>query len=551
MCGMAPCLWHNAAGLTVGQPVAHHRQDPILSEQLHQKLQALAAAKGITCLANINHGIEKESLRVDPDGHLALTAHPESLGSALTHPCITTDFSEAQLEFITPVFQQPADSLRCLEEIHTWAYMQMPREELLWTSSMPCIIGKDHEIPLAYYGSSNIGQMKTLYRKGLGYRYGRTMQTISGIHYNFSVCDDFWQLFRDQREPGSELQDFKTRQYLALIRNFRRHSWLLLYLFGASPALCKSFVSGNHEHGLEEFDEHSLYAPFGTSLRMGDLGYTSEAQRDLYISYNTLEEYAQGLLDAIQIPYPPYDSFHTEDGSPAQLSTSILQIENEFYSTVRPKRVTSGGIRPVRMLREEGVEYVEVRLLDLNPFLAVGIDEEQMRFLNAFLLFCLLQDSPAGNRDEDNEIHANLQAVVRQGRDPALQLHRQGESIKLRDWAGATLREVQQVAALLDQVSDTSVHVAATAAQEAKVQDAALTPSARVLERMRELKTGYFRFAMNQSLANSDYFRAKTLSLDRLEEFRKMTTQSVSDQQSMEAADTLEFSSYLAQINNS
>ncbi|HHX81592.1 MAG TPA: glutamate--cysteine ligase [Pseudomonadaceae bacterium] len=518
---------------------------------MHQKLQALAAAKGISCLANISHGIEKESLRVDPEGHLALSVHPQSLGSALTHPCITTDFSEAQLEFITPVYHQPADSLRCLEEIHTWTYMQMSREELLWTSSMPCIIGEDHEIPLAYYGSSNIGQLKTLYRKGLGYRYGRTMQTISGIHYNFSVCDDFWQLFRDQREPGSELQDFKTRQYLALIRNFRRHSWLLLYLFGASPALCKSFVSSNHEHGLEEFDEHSLYAPFGTSLRMGDLGYTSEAQRDLYISYNTLEEYAQGLLDAIQIPYAPYDNFHTEDGSPAQLSTSILQIENEFYSTVRPKRVTSGGIRPVRMLREKGVEYVEVRLLDLNPFLAVGIDEEQMRFLNAFLLFCLLRESPPGNRDEDNEIHANLQAVVRQGRDPALDLQCQGESVKLRGWAAAALREVQQVATLLDQVSNTSVHVAATAAQEAKVDDAALTPSARVLQRMRELKTGYFRFAMNQSLANSDYFRAKSLSAERLEEFRKMTTQSVSDQQTMEAADILGFPAYLAQINNS
>jgi glutamate--cysteine ligase len=203
------------------------------------------------------------------------------------------------------------------------------------------------------------------------------------------------------------------------------------------------------------------------------------------------------------------------------------------------------------MLREKGVEYIEVRLLDLNPFLAVGIDEEQMRFLNAFLVFCLLRSSPAGNREEDNEIHANLQAVVRQGRDPALKLQCQGKALKLRDWADEIMREVQKIAALLDRISNTEVHVAATAAQQAKVHDAALTPSARVLQRMQELKTSYFRFAMNQSLANSDYFRARTLSADRLAEFRKMTEQSIRDQQSIEATDTLDFASFLAQVNNS
>src|SRR5690606_22009630 len=150
----------------------------------------------------------------------------------------------------------------------------------------------------------------------------------SGIHYNFSLCDSFWELFREQLGFDGELQDFKTVQYFALIRNFRRYSWLLLYLFGASPALCKSFVKQGHVHGLEEYDEHSLYAPYGTSLRMGDLGYTSEAQRSLYISYNSLEEYAQGLLKAIQIPYAPYANYRTNDGSPAQLNSSILQIEN-------------------------------------------------------------------------------------------------------------------------------------------------------------------------------------------------------------------------------
>lgn len=549
-CGTSISLWHNAAGLTTGQPLPTNRE-PVLSDQLHQKLHALAKARDISCLANISHGIEKESLRVDPTGHLALTPHPAGLGSALTHPCITTDFSEALMEFITPVFKDPADSLRCLEEIHTWTYTQLPREEFLWISSMPCIIGADHEIPLAQYGRSNIGQLKTLYRKGLGFRYGRTMQTISGIHYNFSLCEKFWELFREQLGSNASLQDFKTEQYFALIRNFRRHSWLLLYLFGASPALCKSFIAKGQPHGLEEYDAYSLHAPYGTSLRMGDLGYTSEAQRGLHISYNSLEEYAKGLLDAIQIPYEPYARFRTEDGSHAQLNTSILQIENEFYSTIRPKRVSKGGTRPVRMLREKGVEYIEVRLLDLNPFLAVGIDEEQIRFLNAFLVFCLLRSSPPGSRGEGDEIHSNLQAVVRQGRAPGLQLYCQGNARSMREWATEILREVGEIATLLDELSNSTLHAAATAAQVAKVEDSSLTPSARVLQRMRETKTSYFRFALNQSLANSDYFRSRTLSDARIAAFRDMTEQSLREQAEIEAADKVDFDTYLAQVNNS
>src|SRR5690606_37423443 len=167
----------------------------LLSEQLKRHLHQLQQAPGIECLANINHGLEKESLRIDSAGHLALTPHPAGLGAALTHPSITTDFSEALMEFITPVFQRPEDSLAYLNDIHSFTYTQLDREELLWTSSMPCVLGNDDDIPLAQYGSSNSGLLKTLYRKGLGFRYGRTMQTIAGIHYNFSLPDDFWTLY--------------------------------------------------------------------------------------------------------------------------------------------------------------------------------------------------------------------------------------------------------------------------------------------------------------------------------------------------------------------
>ncbi len=522
-----------------------------MSDQITRIVDRLWQSPGSSCLSSINHGVEKESLRIDPSGHIALTPHPAGLGSALTHPGITTDFSEALMEFITPIFHKPEDSVAYLSDILSFISTQLPREELLWTSSMPCIIGKEEEIPLAQYGSSNSGRLKTLYRKGLGFRYGRTMQTIAGIHFNFSLPEAFWPLYHGLLGSTQSLGDFKTDQYFALIRNFRRHSWLLIYLFGASPALCRSFVKNNPNHGLESYDDSSLYTPYGTSLRMGDLGYTSKAQAGLFISYNSLNQYADGLLKAIKTPYPPYANFATADGSPAQINSNVLQIENEFYSTIRPKRITPSGKRPVHMLRAKGVEYIEVRCIDQNPFMPVGIDAETMTFLNAFLVFSLLRNSPPSDREECQEIDANLKAVVRKGRDPALLLSRRGAAISLKDWASAILGEVQEVATLLDAINGNGQSTAATRAQVAKVADSTLTPSAQVLQRMRELKTSYFRFAMNQSLANSDYFRGQTLTAPVREGLVRMSAESVQEQTAMEQGDTMDFATYVKRLNES
>ena len=478
-----------------------------------------------------------------------MTPHPAGLGSPLTHPSITTDFSEALLEFITPVFTDPAASLAYLADLHTFLFTQMDREELIWTSSMPCVLDDDSKIPLARYGYSNIGKLKTLYRLGLSFRYGRAMQTIAGIHFNFSLPDGFWSMYRDLLGSELSLQDLKTGQYFNLIRNFRRYSWLLLYLFGASPAVCKSFVRNNPNHGLEEYDAHSLYMPHGTCLRMGDLGYTSVAQKSLYVSYNNLDEYVRDLTRAIRTPYPPYSKFAPENGHFKQINDSVLQIENEFYSTVRPKRNSDSGLRPVKVLKEEGVEYIEVRCLDLNPFLPVGIDEEEIRFLSSFLLFCLLRNSPPTDKDEAREIDVNLKTVVNRGREPGLALVQRGEAVSLQDWAGEILQEVRDIATLLDDVHQHGLHTAATDAQVAKVEDSNLTPSAKVLHRMDELRTPYFTFAMNQSLANSDYFRSLTLDEKIMVTFREMAEKSDADRIAIEHADDVDFETFLERAN--
>lgn len=522
-----------------------------MSEQLKRRLGQLTGSSNTDSLRDIGHGIEKESLRIDPQGHIAQTAHPTGLGSPLTHPSITTDFSEALLEFITPVYQSPASSLEYLTKLHTFLFTQMDREELLWTSSMPCVLDDDDKIPLAQYGTSNIGKLKTLYRSGLSYRYGRSMQTIAGIHFNFSLPDSFWTMYSDLIDNTLSIQDFKTEQYFNLIRNFRRYSWLLLYLFGASPAVCKSFVRNNPNHGLEDYDYGTLYMPYGTCLRMGDLGYTSDAQADLYVSYNNLDEYARDLTRAIHTPYEPYSKFGPENGVFKQVNDSILQIENEFYSTIRPKRTAPSGIRPVKVLKDKGVEYIEVRCLDLNPFLPVGIDEEQIYFLNSFLLFCLLRNSPPSNQDEYLEIEDNLRTVVNQGRQTGLELKQQGATIPLQDWANEILNEASAIAELMDNIHGNDVHTQATAAQLNKINYPDQTPSARVLQRMDELQTPYFRFAMNQSLANSDYFRSLSLDEASMVNLKEMSEKSNLDRKAIEATDTLDFATFLANMNAS
>ena len=306
-------------------------------------------------LTSLRRGIEKESLRVRPDGSLATTPHPARLGSALTHPHITTDFSESQVELITGVHSNADACLTELTEIHQVVYRAIG-DELLWGASMPCRLPADDAIPIGRYGNSNVGRAKSVYRMGLSHRYGRRMQTISGIHYNFSL-------------PGQ----LSNEAYFALIRNFRRHSWLLLYLFGASPAVCASFVA-DREHELERLSGDTLYLPHATSLRMGRLGYQSDAQSSLAVSYNSLESYGASLQEALTKPYPAYEAIGIRDGDDyRQLATSLLQIENEFYGTIRPKRVIRPGERPLHALRDRGVEYVEVRLMDLDPFQPVGI----------------------------------------------------------------------------------------------------------------------------------------------------------------------------------
>jgi glutamate--cysteine ligase len=479
-----------------------------------KKLPGPAVLKGMRC------GIEKESLRVRPDGRLSSVPHPPSLGSALTHPRITTDFSESQLELITAPQAGVEACLAELTQIHQVVYKAIG-EELLWVSSMPCGLPADDAIPIGQYGRSNIGRAKTVYRTGLANRYGRRMQAISGIHYNWSL-------------PG-----LGNAEYFALLRNFRRHGWLLFYLFGASPAVCPSFVRGR-THGLQELRPGTLYLPHATSLRMGRLGYQSEAQDSIIASSNDLESYGAALEDALTRVWPDYEKIGVQDkdGSYMQLSTTLLQIENEFYGKIRPKCIIRSGERPLHALRERGVEYVEVRLMDLDPFAPIGISAPVCRYLDVFLLHCLLSESPRDTPDEIAANGRNQEKVAARGRAPGLSLTRGSQQVALEEWAGQLVAECAPLAADLDAALGGSAYREAQAAAAAMLADPALTPSARVLAAMAaNHSNSYTAFALAQSRAQCAALSALPLDAEVAQRYAAMAAESLVLQKRMEDRD--------------
>lgn len=520
-----------------------------MAKQFEESLTRFRLSEFRQKWAGIGRGVEKESLRVTPEGSIAVTPHPAALGSALTNPYITTDFSEALLEFITPVSVDIDECLEFLDAIHRFTCQGMEHDELLWVCSMPCPTGNLSDIPLAQYGDSNIGRLKTLYRKGLSYRYSGLMQTIAGIHYNFSMPDAFWPDFQKICNDKSSLQDFRTSRYLHLIRNFHRYSWLLIYLFGASPVTCKCFAK-DRQHNLQEYDEGTLYLPYATCLRMGSLGYRSDAQKSLFVCYNELNTYIESLNSALHTSYQPYESIGTgANGDRLQMNTNLLQLENEFYSSIRPKRTTEPGERPLSALLRGGIEYIEVRALDLNPFLPLGIDAEQIRFLDAFLLFCLLDESAQCNEQEYNTISQNTELIVEQGRDPDIALIRNGQSVAMKTWASELLEDVTYSAGLLDHLNNDTAYTRSVEAQMAKVADPALTPSGKLLKLMQDQEQSFYKTAMALSQEHQDYFNKRAVDSKYQAKLKAASSVSRVRQEEIEAGDKINFDQFLEEWN--
>jgi glutamate--cysteine ligase len=518
------------------------------SRTYDRRLATLVNGKAAKALHGGLKGVEKESLRVTPRGEIEKSRHPKALGSALTNEHITTDYSEALIELVTPPFAETWELVQYLCDLHQFVYRHLG-DELLWATSMPCAIKGEESIPIAEFGTSNIGTMKTVYRRGLGHRYGRVMQAISGVHFNYSFPEHFWPVLADLLEIRDSGQDFRSESYFALLRNYRRHGWIVLYLFGNSPAICPSFLQGRKVDWLEELAPGSLYAPHATSLRMSDLGYRNKSQAGLSVSVNSLEHYVRDLARAISTPHADYEKIGVKvDGEYRQLNANLLQIENEYYSFIRPKRVTLSGERPTKALRRGGVQYVEMRSLDVSAFDPVGVNQMKLRFLEAFAAYCVLTPSPPIDTSEQSELDGNHALVAREGRKAGLMLRRDGRDLTLRDWASEIVDSMRGVCELLDEGDPQRHYSAALEVQAAKIREVALTPAARTLEEMRTNEESFFNFALRMSKLHKAYF----LDLHppheaRQDEFTAEAEESLRAQARIEASDKIGFDEYLAQ----
>ncbi len=507
-----------------------------MQSHFSQCIALMKSAENTQLLRGIQRGVERESLRITKQGTLATSPHPKALGSALTHPLITTDYAEALMEFITPVADDINITMVQLEDIHKAVYQQLG-DELLWPMSMPCFVKDTKNIMIAQYGDSNTGRMKTTYRQGLTYRYGSGMQIISGIHYNFSVPEALWELLAKKNNKTADCEYISAR-YFGLIRNYKRISWIIPYLFGASPAICKSFLgSTDTDMEFSELGQGTLYREYGTSLRMSDLGYTNKEQSDLKIKYNSKPEYVRDLRRAVTTPSESFKTIGVKvDGKYRQLNNNVLQIENEFYSTIRPKRVALNGETPTQALERAGVEYIEVRALDVNPFSPVGITAEQMRMLDLLLMYCLLQPSPEMDWDEQVIADDNFTRAVMDGRNPRLTLLQNGFERPISDWLEEIFADLQPLAQLFDQAHGTDAYTKVVADQYRAVLNPELTLSGQVMAQLKaqNLDNG----ALGMLLA-SQYKQAfnSEFSFFSQDEFERMRDASIAAQQQREEQD--------------
>jgi glutamate--cysteine ligase len=372
-------------------------------------------------------GIEREALRVKPDGRLALTPHPKSLSDPLTDPHITTDFSESQLEFVTAPHENIDDCLDELQDLQIKASLELNKnQEWLWPCSMPCRLPESDDIPIAQYGDSPDGKRRELYRQGLAHRYGKPMQTLCGIHFNLSFSDDVWKILQSLTSM-EDLQDVKNEGYLATVRNFVQHRWILVYLFGASPQMDPS------SYRCPKMANNKTNA---VSLRLSRCGYSNPSE--VPVRYNHFADYIHDLRQAVDTPNPDYKDI------PEQLNDHLLQIVNEYYFPIRIKADKKHNDF-LEGLEADGAAYLEVRLLDVDPFHYTGVSSQQLHFMHLFMLFCLLSKSPELSPEEIKTTHDQQEYLAYHGQNIGTKLRSKGERF---------LKALQPLAQFLDQAED-------------------------------------------------------------------------------------------------
>lgn len=462
----------------------------------------------ISVLGSGELGIEKESLRV-LESELTQSPHPKGLGSALCNQYITTDFSEAQIEMITPPLIDKQSVLIFLDDIHHFVAQKIGKE-ILWPFSMPPFINSEEDIVVAEYGRSHLGLFKHIYRNGLANRYGKTMQAISGIHYNYSLSDSIWPIITN----SDNSQDIRSELYFCMLRNIYRMNWIILYFFGASPILTKNFLR-NGTDSYKKIDKNSYYLPYATSLRMSDFGYQNLLRNKLNVSLDSLEKYIDDLYMATITLNSDFKKIDKNNQAlKEQINSNILQIEDEYYANARVKSKIISNQRSISKLKNGGVDFIELRSLDLNPFSRIGIDKETVMFIEVFLIFCFFKKSRVISKDELKNISENDLSVSKNGRDPNLFLLKDDKRISLKDWGHQILDEMMPIAELLDQKEYSYIDTIIKA--KSKIDDPNKTISGRLLNRVLSENLNFIDMGMLLGEENRDSYlnRSKVNNLN-------------------------------------
>lgn len=522
--------------------------------EVSQRAQALIAQTDTDFFASRKVGLEKETLRIDANGKIAQSDHPVALGSALCNAQITTDFSEALLEMVTPPCASVSHALEHMVGIHQFILPRLNSGEGLWNTSMPCIIDGDDSIRIGQYGSSNTGIMKHVYRRGLGLRYGRRMQAIAGIHFNYSMPEKSWPLWQSMHSiaPHSEFSP-ATLGYFHMTRNLMRIGWLVPYLFGSSPAICQTFLPSGADSDLATLNKHTRYAPFGTSLRMGEIGYRykEDAPINLSVRHDNFEHYLSDIYAHVTNSHNAYEQAGVTDstGHHQQLTANRLQIENEYYSSVRPKQIPAKGEMPLLALKRSGVRYLELRSVDVNIYDPAGMQVEQLAMLEMLMLFAWLADSPPLMPSEMDVNKHNVQTVAHRGREAGLALECGKKSVQLVDWGQHILESLGPIAQWMDSCHQENgtqnLYQTSLAAQIAKLQDPSLTPSARIVD---ELAThgSFYKMAVHYSSVHQDTLLKQSTNEALQSTLAQLVPESLAAQKALEANSSGDFSDYLA-----
>lgn len=434
-------------------------------------------------------GIEWESLRAKGDGELSLTPHPEIFGDKFTNPLITTDFSESQIEIITPTFNTIDEAFDTFSILADLVNSSLPDDEYLWFQSIPCILPYWDQIPIAQYPEE--GKSSQKYREDLAKRYGVKKQMISGVHFNFSFSDNFLKKMHEIDNYGLNFKEFKNQVYLRITRNYIRYCWLIIYLTGCSIGSHKTF-SNDCIHLMDARDDYgSYYSTKGPSFRNASCGYKN--LKELYPSYNTVEEFTRDVR--------------------AFIDNGDLSEAKELYTQIRLKPKNPQDL--LNSLENDGIEYIEIRTLDINPFYQCGLVRHDMKFLHLFLIYSLIKDE-SDYADWQKEAKINEENTAESAYVESMRLIKDGEEITLKEWASEIINEMYGMCEVLGFDEFNTLKL-----MHDRVSNQDLTYGKRILKLIKE--NGYINthIILSKNNKQTSINNMENIDLKKCEKYRK------------------------------